>query len=147
LLLPVGLQQCIGCRLRRLPPRPHRKSPDENTTPVISLGNTVSKRILSYLQDWHSLPPYSYALRALTDCRHRNVGYTHAKRARNCRQTMSPVAQKILTTTLRHNSICLRKRTFCWTVMSRLKVDSRQGEASGGCAVEYLDHILYKTAT
>jgi hypothetical protein len=28
-----------------------------------------------------------------------------------------------------------------------LKVDSRQGEANGGCAVEYLDRVLYRAVT
>jgi hypothetical protein len=28
-----------------------------------------------------------------------------------------------------------------------LKADSRQGEANGGCAVEYLDRVLYRAVT
>jgi len=28
-----------------------------------------------------------------------------------------------------------------------LKVDSLQGEANGGCAVEYLDRVLYRAVT
>ena len=46
-----------------------------------------------------------------------------------------------------HNRMPEKVRDISGEAFAPLKVGSRQGEASGGCTVEYLDHILYRTVT
>jgi hypothetical protein len=41
-----------------------------------------------------------------------------------------------------HNRMSEKVRGISGEAFAPLKVDSRQGEASGGCTVEYIDHIL-----